>query len=143
MAELKDPKDYPKSLCLLQGIDLVLYMVASVVIYCYAGQDVTSPALGSASPIVRKVAYGIALPTVSIPTPYCRHTINTYRSSSPASSTATSHASTSTSASSATAIACTSATGSQPVPGSRLELWCGCLRGLSPRRFRFSITCLV
>lgn len=65
MAELKDPKDYPKSLCLLQGIDLVLYIVASVVIYCYAGQDVTSPALGSASPIVRKVAYGIALPTVS------------------------------------------------------------------------------
>ncbi|ODM15615.1 hypothetical protein SI65_08849 [Aspergillus cristatus] len=66
MAELKDPKDYPKSLCLLQGIDLVLYIVASVIIYCYAGQDVTSPALGSASPIVRKVAYGIALPTIVI-----------------------------------------------------------------------------
>ena len=79
MAELKDPKDYPKSLCLLQGIDLILYMVASVVIYCYAGQDVTSPALGSASPIIRKVAYGIALPTVSITTPYCRHTTNAYR----------------------------------------------------------------
>ena len=72
MAELKDPKDYPKSLCLLQGIDLVLYMVASVVIYCYAGQDVTSPALGSASPIVRKVAYGIALPTVSVPRNHSR-----------------------------------------------------------------------
>lgn len=64
MAELKDPKDYPKSLCLLQGIDLTLYIVSAVVIYCYAGQDVTSPALGSASPVVRKVAYGIALPTV-------------------------------------------------------------------------------
>ncbi|OJJ36037.1 hypothetical protein ASPWEDRAFT_110065 [Aspergillus wentii DTO 134E9] len=66
MAELKDPKDYPKSLFLLQGIDTCLYMIAAVVIYCYAGQDVTSPALGSASPVVRKVAYGIALPTIVI-----------------------------------------------------------------------------
>ncbi|KAF7592374.1 hypothetical protein BBP40_000358 [Aspergillus hancockii] len=66
MSELKDPKEYPKSLFLLQGIDVCLYIVTSVVIYIYAGQDVTSPALGSASPVVRKVAYGIALPTIII-----------------------------------------------------------------------------
>ncbi|KAE8378989.1 transmembrane amino acid transporter protein-domain-containing protein [Aspergillus bertholletiae] len=66
MSELKDPKEYPKSLFLLQGIDVCLYIVTSVVIYYYAGQDVTSPALGSASPVVRKVAYGIALPTIII-----------------------------------------------------------------------------
>ncbi|PKX89126.1 amino acid transporter [Aspergillus novofumigatus IBT 16806] len=66
MAELKDPRDYPKSLFLLQGIDTCLYIVAAVVIYCYAGDDVTSPALGSASTIVKKVAYGIALPTIII-----------------------------------------------------------------------------
>ncbi|KAF4159714.1 hypothetical protein CNMCM6936_004287 [Aspergillus lentulus] len=66
MAELKDPHDYPKSLFLLQGIDTCLYIVAAVVIYCYAGDDVTSPALGSASTIVKKVAYGIALPTIII-----------------------------------------------------------------------------
>ena len=65
MSELRDPEDYPKALCLVQSIDIILYVVAAVVIYCYAGQDVTSPALGSASPVVRKVAYGIALPTVS------------------------------------------------------------------------------
>lgn len=34
-------------------------------IYVYAGPDVTSPALGSASTVVGKVAYGVALPTVS------------------------------------------------------------------------------
>ena len=81
MAELRDPKDYPKSLCLLQGIDLCLYLVASVVIYVYAGQDVTSPALGSASPVIRKVAYGVALPTVSSPFSFflsLSHTINIY-----------------------------------------------------------------
>lgn len=65
MAELRDPKDYPKALCLVQSIDITLYVVAAVVIYCFAGQDVTSPALGSASVVVRKVAYGVALPTVS------------------------------------------------------------------------------
>lgn len=64
MAELKDPRDFTKSLCLLQGVDISLYLIASVVIYRYAGDGVTSPALGSASPVVSKVAYGLALPTV-------------------------------------------------------------------------------
>ncbi|KAJ5675075.1 Amino acid transporter transmembrane [Penicillium maclennaniae] len=66
MAELKDPRDFTKSLCLLQGVDISLYLIASVVIYRYAGDSVTSPALGSASPVVSKVAYGIALPTIII-----------------------------------------------------------------------------
>ncbi|KAJ5682504.1 Amino acid transporter transmembrane [Penicillium macrosclerotiorum] len=66
MAELRNPRDFTKSLCLLQGIDVSLYLVAAVVIYRYAGDDVTSPALGSASPIVSKIAYGIALPTIVI-----------------------------------------------------------------------------
>ncbi|KAH8430900.1 uncharacterized protein LDX57_008564 [Aspergillus melleus] len=66
ISELKDPKEYPKALALLQTTDTTLYVVVAVVIYIYAGDDVTSPALGSASPIVRKVAYGIALPTIII-----------------------------------------------------------------------------
>ncbi|GAB1203531.1 hypothetical protein APSETT445_002167 [Aspergillus pseudonomiae] len=65
-AELKDPRDFPKALCLLQSIDISLYIIAAVVIYRYAGVDVASPALGSASPVVSKVAYGIALPTIII-----------------------------------------------------------------------------
>ncbi|KAL4969342.1 neutral amino acid permease [Aspergillus stella-maris] len=65
-AELKDPRDFPKGLCLLQGIDICLYLVAAVVIYRFGGADVKSPALGSASPVVSKVAYGIALPTILI-----------------------------------------------------------------------------
>ncbi|KAJ6103371.1 hypothetical protein N7486_005798 [Penicillium sp. IBT 16267x] len=66
MAELRNPRDFTKSLCLLQGIDVTLYLIAAVIIYRYAGDGVTSPALGSASPIVSKVAYGIALPTIII-----------------------------------------------------------------------------
>ncbi|KAA8642301.1 hypothetical protein EYZ11_010377 [Aspergillus tanneri] len=65
-AELKDSRDFPKALCLLQGVDISLYLIAAVVIYRYGGASVASPALGSASPIVSKVAYGIALPTIII-----------------------------------------------------------------------------
>lgn len=67
MAELKDPKDFPKALALLQSIDMTLYIVAAVVIYRYTGVDVASPALGSAGPLISRIAYGIALPTVCLP----------------------------------------------------------------------------
>jgi hypothetical protein len=67
MAELKDPRDFPKALALLQTIDMTLYIIAGTVIYRYAGADVTSPALGSAGPLISRIAYGVALPTVSRP----------------------------------------------------------------------------
>lgn len=85
MAELKDYRDYPKALALLQSIDICLYIVTAIVIYLYAGDGVGSPALSSAGPLISKVAYGVALPTVSsivvshiptqlanIPDCYCR-----------------------------------------------------------------------
>lgn len=72
MAELSDPKDFPKALALLQGIDISLYIVVAVVIYFYAGSGVASPALGSAGSTISKVAYGIALPTVRFLPPYLR-----------------------------------------------------------------------
>lgn len=42
-----------------------MYLIVAIVVYRYTGVDVASPALGSASNVVMKVAYGIALPTVS------------------------------------------------------------------------------
>ncbi|KAH2633794.1 hypothetical protein KXW54_003672 [Aspergillus fumigatus] len=63
IAELRDPREFPKALALLQSIDISLYVVAAVVIYYFAGDGVTSPALGSAGPLISKAAYGIALPT--------------------------------------------------------------------------------
>ncbi|GIC92691.1 neutral amino acid permease [Aspergillus udagawae] len=66
MSELKDPRDFPKALMLLQSVDICLYILAAIVIYIYGGATVSSPALGSASPMVSKVAYGIALPTIII-----------------------------------------------------------------------------
>jgi hypothetical protein len=66
IAELKQPKDFPKSLALMQTLAVSFYMLISTIIYYYAGPSVASPALGSASPIVRKIAFGIALPTIVV-----------------------------------------------------------------------------
>lgn len=64
ISEMKDPKEYPKTLYLLQSVDIAYYVVATVVVYYYGGQGVASPALGSLSPLMSKVAYGIAIPEV-------------------------------------------------------------------------------
>lgn len=66
ISELKDQRDFPKALVLQQGMDIVLYVTASVVIYRYAGDSVSSPALNSNGPLIRKIAWGIALPTIII-----------------------------------------------------------------------------
>ncbi|OOF91601.1 hypothetical protein ASPCADRAFT_16880, partial [Aspergillus carbonarius ITEM 5010] len=66
ISEMRVPTDYPKTLYMLQGIDTSMYVVAAVVIYRYGGKDVASPALGSTSPLLSKIAYGIALPTIVV-----------------------------------------------------------------------------
>lgn len=64
MSEMQDPAEFPKSLAMLQIVDTVMYIVTAMVIYCYAGPGVSSPALSSAGPLMKKVAYGLAIPTV-------------------------------------------------------------------------------
>src|SRR4051812_46233667 len=64
ISEFRNPKDFPKALFLLQICDVSMYVVVAVVVYRYAGNKVSSPALGSAGNVVSKVAYGIAIPTV-------------------------------------------------------------------------------
>ncbi|KAI5784751.1 amino acid transporter [Geopyxis carbonaria] len=65
-SEMKRPEEFWKSLLVLQCGDIALYMVTAVVIYWYTGEGVQSPALGSTTPLLAKVAYGIALPTIVI-----------------------------------------------------------------------------
>ena len=67
ISEMKDPKEFPKALAFLQVTDITMYVIVAVVIYRYAGSVVDSPALGTASPLVAKIAYGLAIPTVRIP----------------------------------------------------------------------------
>ena len=63
---MKKPEDYTKALYLLQGADVGTYLLAAIVIYRYGGPEVSSPALGSTSGILPKLAYGIAIPTIVI-----------------------------------------------------------------------------
>ncbi|KAM0795059.1 transmembrane amino acid transporter protein-domain-containing protein [Usnea florida] len=66
ISELRTPESYPKALFLLQGVDISMYLTVAIVTYGYAGTDVVSPALGPTSPLLRKIAYGIAIPTLVI-----------------------------------------------------------------------------
>ncbi|KAI5809510.1 transmembrane amino acid transporter protein-domain-containing protein [Peziza echinospora] len=66
ISEMKNPEEYPKALFSLQISDTCLYLIAAVVIYRFTGADVASPALGSTGPMLRKIAYGIASPTIII-----------------------------------------------------------------------------
>ena len=63
-SELRNIEEYPKALAMLQINDTILYTVAAIVIYRFAGSDVASPAINSTRPLIRKISYGIALPTV-------------------------------------------------------------------------------
>lgn len=67
---MHDPREFPKSLAMLQVVDTTMYIVTAIVIYRYAGPDVTSPALSSAGPLMKKVAYGLAIPTVCDSAPW-------------------------------------------------------------------------
>jgi hypothetical protein len=64
IAEMENPRDFKKSLFMLQSFEISLYLTAAVVIYYFVGKDVASPALISAGPVMKKVAFGIAIPTV-------------------------------------------------------------------------------
>ncbi|KAK6207247.1 hypothetical protein LQW54_007331 [Pestalotiopsis sp. IQ-011] len=66
ISELRDPEDFPRALGAQQLVQIVVYTVVSLVIYRYAGVDVSSPALSSTGEIVKKVAWGVALPTIII-----------------------------------------------------------------------------
>jgi hypothetical protein len=65
MAEMRDPgKDFPPALFMQKGFEVVIYTIVAIVIYVFAGDAVTSPALGSAPRLPAKIAYGILIPSV-------------------------------------------------------------------------------
>ncbi|KXT18278.1 hypothetical protein AC579_2889 [Pseudocercospora musae] len=66
MEEMEKPRDFPKALVATNIIMVSMYIVVGIVIYWYAGQDVASPALGSAGPLIKKLSYGIATPTIIV-----------------------------------------------------------------------------
>lgn len=72
-AEMRDPRHYTRSLLLCQGVVTVTYITIGCVVYYYCGSYVASPALGSAGPLVKKIAYGFALPGLIVTTTLVIH----------------------------------------------------------------------
>ncbi|KAJ5819629.1 hypothetical protein N7474_005220 [Penicillium riverlandense] len=63
MSETEDPRTFNKSLAMLQIVDTVLYLISALIIYRYVGPNVQSPAILSLSPLMSKIAWGLAIPT--------------------------------------------------------------------------------
>ncbi|KAM5354735.1 hypothetical protein ACJ41O_001382 [Fusarium nematophilum] len=61
-AEMKNPHHYTRSLMVCQTGMTLTYLIIGIVVYIYCGSYVASPALGSAGPLIKKIAYGLALP---------------------------------------------------------------------------------
>lgn len=62
LAEMKRPQDYNKALYVCVGFINAAYIAFSTVVFYYCGQWVSSPALGSAGPTIKIIAYAIAIP---------------------------------------------------------------------------------
>ncbi|KAK8441700.1 hypothetical protein ACI3LY_001463 [Candidozyma auris] len=60
--EMRDQRQYNKALYLGQGFVAFNYIIITCIVYAKVGKYVTSPALGSAGPLIKKICYGIALP---------------------------------------------------------------------------------
>ncbi|POY71025.1 hypothetical protein BMF94_5950 [Rhodotorula taiwanensis] len=61
-SEMRDPRDYPKAVLACQGFVTAFYLAIGCVVYLYAGQYVASPALGTAGVLLKRIAYGLAIP---------------------------------------------------------------------------------
>ncbi|RSM09152.1 hypothetical protein CEP52_004322 [Fusarium oligoseptatum] len=63
-AEMREPKHYARALTLRQIIVTIAYVGIGCVVYSFCGSYVASPALGSVSPLIKKISYGIIIPGI-------------------------------------------------------------------------------
>ncbi|WOO79628.1 N amino acid transport system protein [Vanrija pseudolonga] len=64
VSEMRDPRAYTRVLIASISITTVLYLVLGGVVCAFCGQYISSPALGSAGPLMKKVCYGLAIPAL-------------------------------------------------------------------------------
>ncbi|VUC25959.1 unnamed protein product [Clonostachys rosea] len=72
-AEMKEPKHYGRAVFSCLSLVVGIYLVIGIVVYYYCGSYVSSPAMGSAGPLMKKVAYGISIPGVMVSTILLSH----------------------------------------------------------------------
>lgn len=64
--EMAKPEDFPKALKANATVQAVMYAASACIIYWFAGDAVEAPALDSATGILGKLAWGLAIPTVIV-----------------------------------------------------------------------------
>lgn len=73
ISEMRQPKDYFKSLYLCMSWIFTSYMVIGLVMFRFAGKWLSTPALGSAGTTIKTVSYGIAIPGLIAGAMICVH----------------------------------------------------------------------
>lgn len=73
VAEMREPKYYTRSLTISMSIVTATYLTIAIVVYYYCGSYVSSPALGSAGVLMKKVTYGISIPGLLASTTILSH----------------------------------------------------------------------
>lgn len=65
IAEMKEPKDFPKALWACTIAEIILFSIVGGVVYAYTGnQYMTTPAFGSLQPLFKKIAFSFMIPTI-------------------------------------------------------------------------------
>ncbi|KAE9371649.1 hypothetical protein N431DRAFT_441621 [Stipitochalara longipes BDJ] len=78
IAEMRRPQDFKKAAIIVAALVGSIYLSFSMVLYYWCGQWIASPSLGSAGPLLKKVAYGIALPSLVVSAGIFNHTSSKY-----------------------------------------------------------------
>lgn len=65
IAEMKEPRDFPKALWVVTILEILVFSVVGAVVYAYVGnQYITAPAFGSLDELYKKVAFSFMIPTL-------------------------------------------------------------------------------
>ncbi|KAJ7851964.1 transmembrane amino acid transporter protein-domain-containing protein [Mycena leptocephala] len=65
IAEMKEPRDFPKALAAVTICEVVVFTLCGAIMYHYVGnQYITAPAFGSLTPTFKKIAFSFAIPTI-------------------------------------------------------------------------------
>ncbi|KAI1854632.1 hypothetical protein JX265_007499 [Neoarthrinium moseri] len=65
IAEMKDPRDFPKALWACTILEILVFSVVGAVVYAYVGnQYMTAPAFGSLEDLYKKVSFSFMIPTL-------------------------------------------------------------------------------
>ncbi|OTA81616.1 hypothetical protein M434DRAFT_401354 [Hypoxylon sp. CO27-5] len=65
IAEMREPKDFPKALWACTILEILVFSIVGAVTYAFVGnQYITSPAFGSLIPLYKKIAFSFMIPTI-------------------------------------------------------------------------------